>query len=319
MRVSVVIPLYNKETWVRRAIDSVLAQTLPPGEIVIVDDGSTDGSAAAVAEIADDRIRLIRQLNAGVSAARNRGADLSTSPWIAFLDADDWWECDFLQKCAELYERYPEAILFGTNQSFDNGDKTVFPVNGPNPWIINDFAIEAANQLYPPITNASCVVKKERLLAAGGFPVGVALGEDIDTWLRLSLEGPFVLDRRCKIHYSEEDQESAVKRLKLRCTSTMPACVVSYKRLAGKMQPLRRKSYLTYAQFALTQCLIVGMASKDWESSANIFRYHASVAGRKLFATLLGITVATAKNRLRACLAIRTRLNALRAKLNKLH
>ncbi len=319
MRVSVVIPLYNKESWVRRTIESVLAQTLPPEEIIIVDDGSKDGSAAAVAEIADDRIRLIRQPNAGVSAARNRGAELSTSPWIAFVDADDWWECDFLQTCAELYGRYPEAILFGTNQCFDNGDKTVFPVNGPNPWLINDFALEAVNQFYPPITNASCVVKKGPFLAAGGFPVGIALGEDIDTWLRFSLVGQFVLDRRCMIHYSEEDQESAVRRLRLRCSQTMPACVVSYKRLAGKMQPVRRESYRKYAQFALTQCLIVGMASRDWASSVNIFRYHPSVAGRKLVTTLLGIILANAKNRLRACLAIRTRLNALRAKLTKHH
>lgn len=314
MRISVVIPLYNKETWVRRTIESVLAQTLPPEEIIIVDDGSTDGSVATVAKLADERIRLIQQPNAGVSAARNRGAELSTSPWIAFVDADDWWERDFLQTSAELYDRYPGAILFGTNQCFNNGGKTVFPVSGANPWLINDFAIEAINQLYPPITNASCVVKKDRFFAAGGFPVGVALGEDIDTWLRLSLEGQFVLDRRCKIHYSEEDPGSAVKRFKLRCSQTMPACVVSYKRLAGKMQPLRRKSFRKYAQFALNQCLSAGFFSNDWKSIFNIFRYHGTVAGVRPIVVLIKHLLLQGFHTVCAKLAIRTRVRQFREK-----
>src|SRR3954470_7513973 len=91
MNVSAIIPTFNRRQYIQRAIDSVLAQTLPVDEIIVVDDGSKDGTAAAVEAWYGSRVRVIRQENSGVSGARRRGIQEATGEWIAFLDSDDEW------------------------------------------------------------------------------------------------------------------------------------------------------------------------------------------------------------------------------------
>jgi len=94
--VAVVIAAYNHARFLPDALQSVLAQTVVPAEIVVVDDGSTDGTEAVVARFAP-RVRYLRQANAGARAARNSGIEATSAPWLAFLDADDWWEPDALE------------------------------------------------------------------------------------------------------------------------------------------------------------------------------------------------------------------------------
>lgn len=107
--VSVVLPLYNKERYIRRTLDSVAAQTFGDFELVIVDDGSTDSGPRIVADYGDDRIRLIRQDNAGPGAARNTGIRQSQAPLVAFLDADDEWVPTYLETVVGLMDRHPEC------------------------------------------------------------------------------------------------------------------------------------------------------------------------------------------------------------------
>ena len=190
--VSVVIPLYNKEREVERAIRSVLAQTVRDFEIVVVNDGSTDRGPEIVAGIADPRIRLFHQDNQGVSAARNRGIAEARSDLIAFLDADDEWKPCFLEEILRLRAKYPTASVFATNYLFCDGDGRYSApgIRGipSHPWdgILEDyFAI--ASRSDPPVCSSAVAVTKAAITSVGGFPMGVKNGEDLLTWARLAV------------------------------------------------------------------------------------------------------------------------------------
>ena len=115
VRVSVIIPLYNKAPYVRRALDSVAAQTFTDFEVIVVDDGSTDGGAELVAAYGDSRVRLLRQANAGPGAARNRGIAEARGDILAFLDADDVWLPVFLEESMRLLDRYGAEVATVTS------------------------------------------------------------------------------------------------------------------------------------------------------------------------------------------------------------
>ncbi len=110
MRVSVVVPLFNKARYVARCLDSILGQAFGNFELIVVNDGSTDGGEALVASYADERIRLINQPNAGPGAARNRGLRESRGEYVAFLDADDEWLPQYLEFGVKILDAAPEAV-----------------------------------------------------------------------------------------------------------------------------------------------------------------------------------------------------------------
>ncbi len=194
MKFSIVIPLYNKAPYIQRALDSVLAQTVQDFEIIVVDDGSTDDGATLVRSYTDPRIGLIQQANAGVSAARNRGIAESRAGLIAFLDADDAWDKDFLEQISFLTEEYPAAGLFTTSYRMFDGFNTQYPQiknltipPGGCGILINYLKVMLG---YPPFYTCSAVASKEILQKVKGFPIGVTHGEDLDTWLRICLDAP---------------------------------------------------------------------------------------------------------------------------------
>ena len=115
MDISCVIPCYNGERFLGAALDSVIAQTLPPAEIIVVDDGSTDGSTADVAANYGSRVTYLRQDNAGPAAARNRGLACARGDFVAFLDADDLWHQDKLARQAVRFEARPELDISVTH------------------------------------------------------------------------------------------------------------------------------------------------------------------------------------------------------------
>ena len=114
MYFSIIIPLYNKESYIQRAIKSVLLQTYQDFELIIVDDGSTDGSFEAASAIQDPRIHIVRQENRGVSAARNRGVSEAKYDWVAFLDADDEWLPEFLEMMNDLHTQFATCGLLAS-------------------------------------------------------------------------------------------------------------------------------------------------------------------------------------------------------------
>ena len=198
---SVVIPLYNKERQIAGTLRSVFAQTFADYEIIVVDDGSTDGSAAVVESLHDHRIRLIRQANAGVSAARNLGIAEARGEYIALLDADDEWRPEYLATIAVLIRKYPQCDVFATNYSHvDSNGKTFptilrkLPFDGDDGILYNYF--EVASVSSPPICSICITARKEAFQSVGGFPLGIKSGEDLLTWARLAA--------RYKIAYSKK-------------------------------------------------------------------------------------------------------------------
>lgn len=187
-----VIPLYNKGPYIARTIDSVLAQTVFDFEIVIVDDGSTDNGPDVVATYQDDRIRLIKQENQGVSAARNRGISEASSDFIAFLDADDEWEADHLETLLRLRSNFPQSGAFATAYvRLLKGRKVVFPnfqAIPPAPWegVISDY-FQAAALGAPPVWTSAVAIPSRVFKEVGLFQVGVCFGEDHDMWGRIAL------------------------------------------------------------------------------------------------------------------------------------
>jgi len=189
--ISVVIPLYNKEKQIARTLRTVLAQTYQDFEIVIVNDGSTDRSVNEVAKFTDSRIRLINQLNAGVSAARNRGIAEAKGEYVALLDADDEWKPDYLETQMALAKNYPEASVFAVNYEFKDTSGKITPtilrnIRFEGECGIMDNYFEVASTSHPPICSISIMARKGAFESVGGFPVGIKSGEDLLTWARLA-------------------------------------------------------------------------------------------------------------------------------------
>ena len=157
--ISVVISLYNKQLEIGAAVRSALAQTRPPQEIIVVDDGSTDGGAEIVRAIGSPLVRLVRQSNAGVCAARNRGIAESTGEYIALLDADDAWEPGFLAEIAAMIREFPGCGLYCTAFSIISHDGT-YPAPTPSErGVVANFFRESDHR-YIAIPSASAKERK---------------------------------------------------------------------------------------------------------------------------------------------------------------
>lgn len=211
---SVIIPLYNKAPYVRKTVESVLCQTFTDWELIIIDNGSTDGSNEVVAEFTDSRIQIVQLAeNVGVSNARNKGVELSTAPYITFLDADDWWEPTFLEEMAWLIERYPNVGIYGTGYYIvKNGKKRVAPIGveeGFSEGEIN-YCTVYAQTLCMPLTSISVCMPREVFEEAGGFPAGIKLGEDFLLWVKVALKHKVVLLNKPLSNYNQ-DVDSAFR------------------------------------------------------------------------------------------------------------
>jgi glycosyltransferase involved in cell wall biosynthesis len=205
MSISVVIPLYNKAPYISRALSSVLRQTIQDFECIVVDDGSTDGSAHIVQAIKDPRLRLIHQSNAGVSIARNRGIAEAKGQYVALLDADDEWLPQMLQELAELVSAFPSSGLVATGYKYSDapgicpGGKALMEEGFHRGLLTNYFNLAANAGM--PFYSSSVALNKDALLTVGGFrPIWG--GEDPDLWLRITVRFPVAYSTRvCAIYH----------------------------------------------------------------------------------------------------------------------
>jgi glycosyltransferase involved in cell wall biosynthesis len=190
--VSVVIPAWNRAHVIAEAVDSALGQSLPPAEVIVVDDGSTDGTADVLARYGD-RIVVVRQANAGVSAARNAGVALARGDWVAFLDSDDVWTPERLALLARDLAAVPDVIAHVADARYGD-DLTLFGLRG---WAApRGGAARVADALGRALAGVAiqgCAVRRDALAAAGPFDEGMRIYEDADLLCRLALLGPWAM------------------------------------------------------------------------------------------------------------------------------
>jgi glycosyltransferase involved in cell wall biosynthesis len=204
-RFTVVIPLYNKEKEIQRAVKSVLNQEFQEFEVIVIDDGSTDSGPKVVSTINDSRIRTIFQRNEGPSAARNRGIKEARNQIIAFLDADDEWKPGFLKAILRLKEKFAGAGAYATAYAIVlPSGKTVRPKYRhipPYQWegFIPSYFRSALGT--PPVWTSAVAVPRVVFEDIGLFQVGIGMAEDKEMWERIGIKYPIAFTQEIGATY----------------------------------------------------------------------------------------------------------------------
>ncbi len=259
--ISVIIPLYNKEREIEGTIRSVLAQRLQPLEIVVVDDGSTDRSAALVEAIPSPLIRLVRQPNAGECAARNRAIAESRGELLALLDADDEWEEGFLEEVAALYREFPGCGIYSTAFRVVSHDG-IFPAPTPTRrGIVENFFRDSAHR-YVSIPSASAI-PREVIDRVGGFPDGMKMGGDLYMWIKIARRYPVCFSPQPLCRYSKVASNRSAS------TYTPERTVYSFEELYDPAAPDDEREFI--ARAALGKALVLS-AKGGTEEAARAIR-----------------------------------------------
>ncbi len=215
MLISVVIPLYNKEKYILRAIQSVLKQSYQNFEIIIIDDGSIDGSKNIVKSIADQRIHLFSQENAGASNARNNGVQYANADWVGFLDADDEYDSGFLEQVALFINDHKnnDLSIVGTNYYIGSRSNIAFDLSIQS-GIYDYFKLFQKDRT--PNNSSSTVVNRNKFWEVNGFPEDVELFEDWAAWVKLSFIGEFgYINTPLSFYHHVDDAVTSVNRSSL--------------------------------------------------------------------------------------------------------
>lgn len=296
IRYSVIVPLYNKGPYVEQTVRSVLRQTVSALEVLVVDDGSTDDGPARVLHLAaqDDRVRLLRQANAGVSRARNHGIEQARGEWVAFLDADDLWHPQVLEGHDHIRQRWPQAEFTGISyREIEEGQETFHldpaPVasgSWPAPAPLQDMAgfMRAGLEFF----TGSVAVAASLLNRTGiRFPVGESFGEDLDTWLRLAEHRDMVFMRVRLVEYLHVPGSLGVVNHK---TLAMEAPFIERLRLRSldPQVPERfRRSYTHYVRHCrVTRARQLHAAGRTREALQHLWSAGVPNADRRWWVTL---------------------------------
>ncbi|CAK6688454.1 Undecaprenyl-phosphate 4-deoxy-4-formamido-L-arabinose transferase [Synechococcus sp. CBW1107] len=275
--ISVVIPVHNGATLLRDTLQSVQQQSLSDWELIVLDDGSSDDSAAIATAMAseDPRIRLLRQANAGVSIARNRGVAASRAPLIAFLDADDLWHPDKLRCHVERHQSDAGLGVSFARVEFlsPEGQPTGKIASHPSaPLTPADFLCE-----NPTTTTSNWVLRREVFEAVGGFVEDMSYSEDLEWLLRVACNGRWRIEPidRVLTYYrtsagglsaSLERMEQGWLRLITEARSYAPLAVVRHFQAAQAihLRYLARRSLRLQGDPALGADFIVRALRSDW-------------------------------------------------------
>jgi glycosyltransferase involved in cell wall biosynthesis len=282
---SVVIPLYNKQDYIAATLKSVLTQEGAPSlEVIVVDDGSVDGSVNQVERFHDPRVRLIQQRNAGVSAARNRGIYEARGRWVVFLDADDLLNPHAIQAFTLLAAEYHDADAMGGGYLRVASEEMAAAefeahTTSPNHRRITNLPAVFLTEGMPFCTSSIAIRRDLFSRISPWFPVGEAMGEDLDLWFRIGEVTAWAATDQVIAHYRVALSDSLMGRYKDHLY--LPVWVRMRARAErGQMPAALRKPSLRLAaemQVTLARRLAkVGCTSEAW---ANLWHAKAAIAG----------------------------------------
>tara|TARA_R100000935_G_scaffold198_1_gene546 strand:+ start:890 stop:1819 length:930 start_codon:yes stop_codon:yes gene_type:complete len=252
---TVVIPLFNKEEYIHATVASVLQQTYSDFELLVINDGSTDGSLGVLQEYKDARIKIISTKNNGAAAARNLGVSKAIHPYVALLDADDWWAPTYLEEMAKAITTFPANTVFATGRTHIFAEKEVvythsyLPEKGTTD-LVNHFQVLSKH--LPAINSSNVVVRKDYFIETGGFNEAMQHFEDHECWLRLALKQPIVFVNKPLSYYNKTAQKSSSKRgvSSSDLRTYFETMVVIKEQLSGKEKRYFRKFYQRFVKWS---------------------------------------------------------------------
>lgn len=221
MKISAVVPTYNNAEYIADAINSILTQTHPVDEIIIIDDGSTDNTEAiidAITKKTAHKITYIKQENQGPSSARNRGVEAANGDWLAFLDADDIWTPDKIALQVEALEREPLLKLIAADMcEIDQQGKPLVESVLAKHQLLEKFQAlsgkpvpNALNALLTKnfIPTGTVLANRAIVIAAGGFNTHIRFGEDLELWAKIAADHPITCLPTVMMHRRQHDNNA---------------------------------------------------------------------------------------------------------------
>lgn len=270
---SVVVPLYNKEESIKRTLESVLEQKYQNFELIVVNDGSTDGSAEVVNGMQDERIRLINKVNGGVSSARNLGIKEAKYDWIALLDGDDLWAENHLYNMHKAIVHNPEIQFLGAGYNVAKKDGTLLhTVQAEKEGLVNFFEISLKIRF---VVNSSCVAFNKVKYPGVYFDENLTAGEDLNFLEKLGKSSPLYLIPEATSFYLDDTENKAVYS-----THSLDKTHV-YNINTEDIRDAREKKY--YNNLILHSSLQVLEGSQSAKNAWKIYQKHNRFIGDKRF------------------------------------
>ena len=294
--ISVVIPVYNGEKTVGETLKSVLAQTYENIEVVVINDGSTDGTGAIVEGIGDDRVKLFSYPNAGLAASRNRGIERASGDYISFTDADDLWTAEKLADQLAALKQHPNAAVAYSWTDY---------IDAQSQFLQAGTHISASGDVLAKLLEINFIESGSNVLllrdvfeTVGDFDVTLTAAEDWDMWLRLAKKYEFVAVPSPQVLYRRTlSMSSNVTRQERECRKVLDRAFAD---TPESLQPLRRKSLAKLYKYLIFKALEGSPGpTKAWLTAkclGQAIRYNPALLGQskvvlsvivKIFAALL--------------------------------
>lgn len=293
---SVIIPAYNAEDCIARCVESVLRQTFGEFEIIVVNDGSTDGTLERLSQFSDKRLRVFTQENAGVSAARNKGIENAKNPYICFLDSDDEWLDNHLAEFKNAIALFPDKLFFVSFANTELLDGTVvkqFDYSGGDaPFFVDDFMqFEFAHNMRKCFCTGTVCAHKSAFEKYGLFEQGVSVSEDVDMWDRIMLfEGKVIIPKETFLRH--RDHSHLTRTLPVGAPFIFNSRISGYlsdSRLSDTKKEELKKLFNIMELSSIRSLIVHGMKADAAKRLKNIDRKY--VSRKKYFETIISFLI----------------------------